>query len=213
MKNAPGLRTVAPSSEDPGRRRPGPRSSSPSSPRSPTSRAPYGPKHPTFRHPHVLSTPRRDTLISRTSQSRHPTSRTPKSWHPVSQSRLGHRPREPAGGAQRIGHLPIRARWRTRSTRAPAGSASKLPAGAAASASARARAPLQGRGRLRLTFLGGVHLVWGAAVTQPRGARDPAEPGARRERREGGGEEEEDAGPAGACAQVREEARLGRGGA
>lgn len=49
-------------------------------------------------------------------------------------------------------------------------------------------------------------------MTQPRGARDPAEPGARRERREGGGEEEEDAGPAGACAQVREEARLGRGG-
>lgn len=52
-------------------------------------------------------------------------------------------------------------------------------------------------------------------MTQPRGARDPAEPRGPKGKaggRAGGVEEEEDAGRASACARVREEAGRGRGG-
>ena len=69
---------------------------------------------------------------------------------------------------------------------------------------ARTRAPEQGRGRRRLTFLGGVHLVWGggAAVTQPpssRGGGRSLPAGA--EGREG--EEGAEPGPGRCVAQVR----------
>lgn len=161
------------------------------------------PAAPRLGHPMVCSAPLPGTPMSQAPcvatpphpgypASRHPTSRTPKSRHPVSQPRLGRRPREPAGGAQRVTFRSEPAGGPARPARPPAGRAN-CPRGSRRErpGSTGARAPLQGRGRRRLTFLGGVHLVWGAAVTQPRGARDPAEPrgpkGKAGGRRGGGG--------------------------
>lgn len=151
MENAPGLRTAAPSSADRGMAE---------------AEAPV-PGTVRSRRPNVSDTPLPGTSVS---QAPHVPD-TPRLGHP-SPGTPGSSA-EGTGGGRAEGHLPTRARGTTGSTRAPAEPPSKPPPGgapAAASAPAptEARAPLQGRGRRRLTFLGGVHLVWGAAVTQPR---------------------------------------------
>lgn len=136
VENARGLRTAAPSSADRGLAEAG----------APIF-LPGVPAAPRLGHPMVSSAALPDTPMSQAPHvatppypghptSRRPTSRTPKSGHPGSPAEAGSSPAG-TGGGRAEGHLPIRARWRTGSTRAPAGPASKLPAGAAASASAR----------------------------------------------------------------------------
>lgn len=177
MENAPGLRTAAPSSADRGMAEAGePRSPSPPSPGSPTARAPYGLQRPTSRHPQVSSTLRRDTPTPRISRVPAPHVSDTEVPAPSVPASAGSSPAG-TGGGRAEGHLPIRARWRTGSPRAPAGRASKLPAGEppratrldwSAGAAARARAPPPHLPRRCPSCLGG---GGDAAARRPRPGR------------------------------------------
>lgn len=138
------------------------------------------------RHPNVSGTPLPGTSVS---QAPHvpdtPASRTPKSRHSrvvCRENRRGARRGSPSDPSPRDDRLEPRARRAAEQT-APRGT----PAAASAPAPTGARAPLQGRGRRRLTFLGGVHLVWGAAVTQPRRRPRPGRAFGPEEGKAGGG--------------------------
>lgn len=206
MENARGLRTAAPSSADRGMAETGApiflteESRQPHGSGTLWSPAPHFPtppclKHPTSRHPHIPDIPR-------------PGHRSPGT--PCPQPRLGRRPREPAGGVQRV-------TFRSEPAGGPAGPA-RPPARRAncprepprapwsAGAAARARAPPPHLPRRCPSCLGG---GGDAAARRPRPGRALGPEG---KGGEGGGEEEEDAGQAGACAPVREEGRRGRGG-
>lgn len=134
VENAPGLRTAAPSSADRGMAEAGAPIFLTVKSRQPH----YDLQRPTSRHPHVSSTPRRDSTISRTSH----VSDT-DSWHPASQPRLGRRPREPAGGAQRVTFRSQPAGGPARPARPPARRAPRPDwrAGAAARARGAAASP------------------------------------------------------------------------
>lgn len=134
--NAPGLRTAAPSSADRGMAVAG----------APIFHTVKSPAAPRLGHPMVSSAPLPDIPMSRAPHvatpprpgcptSRHPTSRTPKSWHPSVPAEAESSSPAGTGGGRAEGHLPIRARWRTSSSRALARPPARPPAGRTASPS------------------------------------------------------------------------------
>ena len=200
--NAPGLRTAAPSSADRGMAVAG----------APIFHTVKSPAAPRLGHPMVSSAPLPDIPMSRAPHvatpprpgcptSRHPTSRTPKSWHPSVPAEAESSSPAGTGGGRAEGHLPIRARWRTSSSRALARPPARPPAGQAncprdppraprpdwsAGAAARARAPPPHLPRRCPSCLGG---GGDAAARRPRPGRasGPEGKGGRAGGRSGGG--------------------------